>query len=122
MPYFSKRSEKKLETCHIKLITICRTVIQDFDFSVLCGYRGEREQNELFNKGRSQVRFPNSRHNKIPSLAVDIAPYLIDWNDLDRFIELSGRIKETAYLLGYEIEWGGDWKTFRDYPHYQIVT
>lgn len=120
MFYFSKRSESRLETIHPDLQTILRTVIQDYDFSILCGYRGEREQNHLFNTGKSLLRFPKSNHNTKPSRAVDVAPYPIDWEDLNRFHELAGRILEVANLLNIGLTWGGHWKTFPDYSHFEL--
>ncbi len=56
----------------------------------------------------------------MPSLAVDLAPYPIDWNDLKRFHELAGRILEVAALLDIPLTWGGHWHSFKDYPHYEL--
>ena len=36
------------------------------------------------------------------------------------YIEVASHIKSVAQTLGIEIEWGGDWKSFKDYPHYQL--
>lgn len=121
MPKFSPTSEARLKEVDPALQTILRTVIQDYDFSVLCGYRGEAEQNLLFSGGKSQLQWPKSKHNVMPSRAVDVAPYPIDWNDLSRFHELAGRILEAAHLLNIPITWGGHWKTFKDYPHFEIT-
>lgn len=121
MPYFSSQSEARLKQCDQRLQEILRTVIQDYDFSVLCGYRSKDKQDEAYANGRSKLRYPNSKHNTLPSLAVDIAPYPIDWDDIERFHELAGRVLEAAHLLDIPIEWGGHWKTFKDYPHYQIA-
>ena len=87
---------------------------------VVCGYRDEKAQNEAFNKGASKVKFPNSKHNQLPSLAIDLAPLPIDWNNLEQFHELAGHILEVAHLLEISIIWGGHWKTFKDYPHYEL--
>ncbi len=120
MFYFTNISEERLKTCHVDLQTICRTVIQGYKFAVICGHRDEQAQNEAFGKGTSKVKFPDSKHNQLPSLAVDLAPLPIDWNDLKRFHELAGHILEVAHLLGINVEWGGHWQTWKDYPHYQV--
>jgi peptidoglycan L-alanyl-D-glutamate endopeptidase CwlK len=118
---FSNVSEQRLLTCHASIQTVCRTVIQDYDFMVLCGYRDETEQNNAYNSGASQLEYPKSKHNTMPSLAVDLAPYPIDWDDLKRFHELAGRVLEVASLLNIQIAWGGHWKKFKDYPHFELV-
>jgi peptidoglycan L-alanyl-D-glutamate endopeptidase CwlK len=122
MPYFSEKSEMRLAQCDPRLQSILRTVIQDYDFSVLCGYRSEIEQNAAYANGNSKLRFPKSKHNIKPSLAVDIAPYPIDWDNIERFHELAGRVLEVAHLLDIPIEWGGHWIRFQDLPHYEIKT
>ena len=131
MPYFSKRSNDKLETCHEDIVRVMRTVIQWSDFSIICGIRLEEEQNEAYAKGYSKVKFPDSKHNAAPpkkSKAVDVAPYPIDWNDKRRFDILAGRILMAAELMDIKLRWGGDWdsdgdvkdQTFNDVGHYEI--
>lgn len=101
--------------------------IDKIDFSVLCGYRGKQEQDAAYNKGTSKLKYPNSKHNKKPSHAVDIAPYPLNWKDIKSFVSLSVIIKETwegmseTEKAGWKLEWGGDWSSFKDYPHYQLV-
>lgn len=122
MPKFSKSSEEKLSTCHYMWQVICREAIRIIDFKVIKGYRGETEQNDAYNSipQRSKLPFPLSKHNKMPSLAVDLAPWPIDWKNIYRFYELAGVIKTIAFQHGCKITWGGDWKTFKDYPHFQL--
>lgn len=126
MPHFSKKSEARLQTCHPDLQAVCRELIKQFDFSVLEGHRGEDEQNAAYKKGNSQLRFPNSAHNKTPSLAVDIAPYPIDWYNLSRFRELIYRFDAVAAVLRdrgeikSHFDYGAFWRDFKDYPHIEI--
>jgi hypothetical protein len=105
---------------------------------VLCGSRSPQEQFDLYRQGRiwrdgawriadkkKIVTYRNgiikkSKHNKIPSEAVDVAPYPIDWQDIGRFKELSSVIMEAAVELGIRLTWGGNFKTFKDYPHFEI--
>ena len=126
MPKFSKTSEARLSTCHRDLQAVCRELIKQFDFSVLEGHRGEKAQNAAFERGNSHVRYPNSAHNKTPSLAVDIAPYPIDWGDLGRFREMIYRFDAVACVLRTRgeiqsrFEYGAFWPNFKDYPHVEI--
>lgn len=117
---FSKRSRKRLDTCHPDLIRLCEAVIKEVDISILEGHRGEDRQNLLYEEGYSTVRYPHSRHNSYPSHAVDIAFYPIDWFDKERWKELGRFVKQVAEEIGVEIEWGGDWQTFQDMPHFQL--
>lgn len=120
MPKFSKSSLEKLETCDERLQRLMKEAIKYYDFSVLCGHRGKEEQNRVYEKGNSSLKWPYSKHNKKPSLAVDIAPYPIDWHNIDRFYELAGVVKTCAEQLNLKVRWGGDWLSFKDYPHWQV--
>ena len=64
-------------------------------------------------------QWPDSKHNSIPSLAVDLAPYPIDWSDLYRFHELAGRMLQVAALFDIDMTWGGHWSK-PDMPHFQV--
>ena len=115
-------------TCHPDLINVVRTAIRDYDFTVLEGHRTESEQRVLYAKGRTEpgaivtyTDWPDSKHNALPSLVVDLAPYPIDWNNIQRFHEFAGRILEVAALFDLNIKWGGHWERFKDYPHYEII-
>ncbi len=92
----------------------------EFDIVVLCGYRGEEEQNRLYKEKKSQLKYPNGKHNKRPSEAIDIAPYPTDWNNIDEFNKMCDYIKRAADILGIEIIQGRDWKTLKDYPHFEL--
>lgn len=122
---FSKKSKERLATCKESLQVICNEAIKKFDFTVVCGYRNQVEQDIAYRNGKSKLKFPNSKHNKMPSDAVDIAPYnaklkKIDWDDINQFVLLSHIIKEIAYDNGIRIRWGGDWE-FKDWGHYELV-
>lgn len=120
MAKFGKTSIARLNTCHPDLQRLFNEVIKEVDCTILCGHRTEEEQTKAFESGNSQVKWPNSKHNSAPSLAVDVAPYPIEWNNIAVFKALAGIVKKKATELGIAIEWGGDWKTFKDYPHYQL--
>jgi len=106
--------------------------IQIMDFSVLEGHRGKDLQNLYYDQGKSKLRFPDGKHNSNPSLAVDLAPYPIDWNDSKRFILLAGVVLGCAHALGVKMRWGGWWQgdiskykkgaqSFNDLPHYEVL-
>lgn len=120
---FSKRSQNNLETCHPNLIELMETALKSspIDFSVICGHRGEEAQNKAYKDGKSDLKYLESKHNETPSLAVDIAPYPIDWEDIAKFIALSEHIEKVAYDLDMPIWWGGNWKARKDYPHYELI-
>ena len=128
MPKFSRKSKFKLYTCDKRLVGLFEEVVKKFDCMVLEGHRGQKAQDEAYLKGNSKVRFPNGKHNKSPSIAVDVAPYPIDWEDRDRFHYFGGYVLGVAAQMGLKIRWGGDWdmdtKTkdnkFDDLVHFEI--
>ena len=120
MAKFSKRSLKNLGECHIDLQNILLEAIKVTDFTILCGYRGKNEQEKAFREGKSKAHFGQSKHNFKPSMAVDIVPYPIDWRDLKRFAFMAGVIITIAKQKNIKLEWGGNWKTFKDYPHFEL--
>lgn len=136
MPSYSVRSKERLNTCHKDLRMIFNAVIPHFDNSILCGHRDEAAQMEAYNSGKSQLKWPQSKHNKSPSMAVDVAPYPIDWQDLDRFRYFAGYVMGVADILhaegliAHRLRWGGDWNrdtqvkdnNFNDMPHFELVT
>ncbi len=129
MSSFGKLSRERLATCHPQIQDVLNEVIKIFDFSILCGHRGEEDQNAAFEAGNSKVKWPNSKHNQYPSLAVDLAPYPIDWNDTERFARLAGYIQGYAYAKGICMRVGFDWDndndikehSLLDYPHIELV-
>jgi len=129
MPAFSERSKAHLRTAHPCLQRLFNRVVQTYDCTILEGHRTEARQNRLYAEGKSKVRYPNSKHNYIPSQAVDVAPYPIDWHDTDRFYHFAGYVLGMAELMGVPLRWGGDWdrdtilddQTFDDLPHYEVV-
>ena len=128
MAKFGSNSRKRLATCDKQLQKLFNEVVKYFDCSVLVGFRGENEQNRAFSEGRSKVTWPKGRHNSKPSLAVDVAPYPIDWEDRERFIYFGGFVKGCAYKMDIPLRWGGDWDNdtsltdnkFDDLVHFEV--
>lgn len=126
MPDFGRRSRMHRDTCHPDLILVLDDAIQVYDFSILCGERGQEAQNEAFSTGKSQVQYPDSKHNKTPSNAFDAAPWFqslphIDWNNLIAFGILNGVIQTCAHRRGIKIRWGGYFTTLKDYGHWELA-
>ncbi len=130
---FSSRSLSKLNSCHSDLILLMTEALADpecpSDMSVLEGFRDEERQNQMVEDGKSQLPWPRSRHNSFPSMAVDVAPYVggISW-DWQYYYPLAAHIKTVWQRLQAEgrtsgrceLEWGGDWTSFKDGPHWQL--
>lgn len=121
MPVFSENSLKILKECHEDLQRVMKEVIKEFDISVICGYRGEEEQMEAYNSGNSNAKFGESKHNHSPSLAVDVVPYPIDWDDIERFEKMGEVVMRKADELGIKLKWGRDFKNLKDYPHFELI-
>src|SRR6185503_4741406 len=100
---FSKRSLKNLAQCHPDLQKIAHEAIKEFDFVVICGHRGEKEQNEAYDNGYSKLRYPKSKHNKTPALAFDACPYPIDWEARAKFLEMREVFRKCAARLGIKV-------------------
>lgn len=129
MPAFGKASQEKLATCDPRLQKVFNEVIKHFDCTVIEGHRGEAAQNKAFAEGKSKLKYPQSKHNKTPSLAADVLPYPIDWNDTNRMRYFAGFVVGIAATMGIKIRWGGDWNqntelkdnSFNDLPHFEIA-
>ena len=141
MPSFSQSSQDKLATCHQDLQTVFQNVIKHRDCIVVYGYRSPEEQNELYQQGRTKpgkvVTYLDghqrkSNHNYNPSRAVDVMPYFdeephIRWDDIDSMKEFAGFVQGVATMLRaygtieHDVDWGGNWKSFKDYPHYELA-
>jgi peptidoglycan L-alanyl-D-glutamate endopeptidase CwlK len=120
MPFFAARSKANLLTCHPDLQRLFDEVILEIDCAIIWGHRGKRDQNEAFMTGKSQKAWPESRHNSLPSEALDAIPVPVDWTDIAAFHALAAVVKEKAAKLGISVTWGGDWPRFKDYPHWEL--
>ena len=129
MPSFGKSSQDKLATCDPRLQKVFNEVIKHFDCTVIEGHRGEAAQNKAFAEGKSKLKYPQGKHNKTPSLAADVLPYPIDWNDTNRMRYFAGFVVGIAATMGIKLRWGGDWNqntelkdnSFNDLPHFELV-
>ena len=128
MPKFGRKSKENLNTCDSNLQKVFNEVIKHVDCSVLEGHREKDRQNKLFEEGKTKVKYPNGRHNRQPSSAVDVTPYPVDWKDRERQTLFAGFVIGVASQMGVSIRWGGDWdqdfqvadNRFDDFPHFEL--
>jgi peptidoglycan LD-endopeptidase CwlK len=114
------RSRSRLKGVHADLVrTVERAIeITQVDFTVLEGMRGVARQKELVLAGASQTM--NSRH--LTGHAVDLGALVggkVRW-DWPLYHLIADAMKRAASDLGVPLEWGGDWKSFKDGPHFQL--
>ncbi|WP_241130682.1 M15 family metallopeptidase [Achromobacter xylosoxidans] len=122
----SARSLQRLAGVHPALVEVVKLAIArtPVDLTVVEGLRTAERQRELVAKGASQTQ--NSLHLKQADgygHAVDLAPLVggaIPWDDWPKFRGLAAVVKICAAELATPVEWGGDWKTLKDGPHFQL--
>jgi peptidoglycan L-alanyl-D-glutamate endopeptidase CwlK len=116
----SSRSLAKLEGVHPDLVRVVKRALElsEVDFAVVEGLRTQARQRQLVQAGASQTM--DSRH--LTGHAVDLAPYIggqIRW-DWPPFYKIADAMKAAARELGVSLNWGGDWTTLKDGPHWQL--
>ena len=128
MPKFSATSLKKLEFAHPLLQELFHEVIKEIDCTIIETHRNQKDQDADYASGASKLKWPNSKHNSMPSLAVDAAPYPIDWKNTQRFLFFSGIVLGIAAKMGIKVRWGGDWdgdkqieKDENDFVHFELL-
>jgi peptidoglycan L-alanyl-D-glutamate endopeptidase CwlK len=133
---FGHTSLSRLNTCHDQLQILFKAVLLDDDCTIICGHRTEAEQDKAYPKF-SKVQWPNSKHNKYPSEAVDAGPYhpqeKLNWEDLPAFYLFAGKViakhRELvkAGIIDFDLKVGADWdgdgstedQRFHDLPHFE---
>ena len=128
MPKFGRKSRERLSSCNEKLQKVFNEVIKHVDCSVLEGHRSKDRQNKLYEEEKTKVKYPDGRHNRQPSSAVDVTPYPVDWKDRERQTLFAGFVIGVASQMGINLRWGGDWdqdfqvvdNRFDDFPHFEL--
>jgi len=114
------KSKLRLQGVHPDLVKVVERAIEitRVDFTVLEGIRTETRQRKLVKKGASTTM--RSRH--LTGHAVDLGAYVdgtVRW-DWPLYYTIADAMKQAAQELKVDMEWGGDWKSFPDGPHYQL--
>lgn len=112
--------KEKLKGLHPDLLRVLEKLQEtvDMDIRFLEGMRTLERQKKLVASGASKTM--KSRH--LTGHAVDIAPAPggeASWA-WPLYYKLAPQVKAAAKAVGVPIEWGGDWKSFKDGPHWQL--
>ena len=128
MNRFSDISLERLQGVHPDLQTLFLEVIKHRDCSVTSGLRTEAEQAKLYAKGRTKpgkivTNTLNSYH--LTGNAIDVVPFPEKWDevalrDFGNFVKGIAVMLKVYGAIDNVIEWGGDFKKFKDKPHWQI--
>lgn len=117
---FSQRSENNLKGVNPDLVKIVRRALQlsPVDFGITEGLRTVERQRQMVAAGKSQTM--NSRH--ISGHAVDVFAYPTSAGSWEwkYYEQIATAFKQAAKELNIPVEWGGDWKTLKDGPHFQL--
>ena len=112
------RSENNMKGVHPDLVKVMRLARNEVAFIVIEGRRDTKRQQQLVNSGASRTM--NSRH--LTGHAVDVMALVNgqgrwDWPLYKRIADV---VKAVAEREGIAIVWGGDWRTFKDGPHFEL--
>lgn len=151
MAKYSMSSERRLLTATPDMQAVFRCAIaHGWDHTIIEAHRGEAEQNAARRAGRSTKSWPNSKHNQLPSPAVDAAPYYpeapnggIDWRtdkalldaarlgdwaavvaileNIKRWMAFGGFIRGIGAAKGIRIRHGGDWDGDQRFNDHHLV-
>jgi peptidoglycan LD-endopeptidase CwlK len=114
------RSRQRLAGIHPDLVKVVERAIEitEVDFTVLEGMRTVTRQRQLMASGATRTM--NSRH--LTGHAVDLGAWVggeVRW-DWPLYHKIATAMKQAAHELNQPIEWGGDWRSFKDGPHWQL--
>lgn len=117
---FSRHSFDRLVGVRPELIAVATRALwlSPVDFGVSEGLRSPARQAQLVQAGASQTQ--RSRH--LTGHAIDVVAYVggeVRW-DWPLYDTIAAAMKQAARELGVPIEWGGDWSSLKDGPHYQL--
>jgi peptidoglycan L-alanyl-D-glutamate endopeptidase CwlK len=113
-----ERSERNLKGVHPDLVRVVRRAYKNASFIVTEGLRTQARQKQLVQAGASRTM--NSRH--LTGHAIDVAALVgatVRW-DWPLYSIIAEEMKAAAKDLGVQIVWGGDWRTFKDGPHFEL--
>ena len=127
MPQFTAKSLERLKTCDHQIQLVFNEVIKERACIVICGARTLEEQQAAFKGGFSKLDGVNkkSKHqvskDQPLSRAIDALPAPLNWNDAKGHTDFANFVLKKAAELNVNLVWGGNWKTFKDRPHYELA-
>lgn len=132
MYHYGETSQENLGQCTTDLQDLLIEAIKYRDISITCGHRSNVQQAIELAEGTTKLGPGKSKHNSMPSRAVDAIPYPTtaeDWENREYWIEWTSWLKGLATGLGMEIISGFDWdndydlddQSFYDGPHFEEV-
>lgn len=117
----SQRSLDRMNGVDERLVNVVKRAIEltTVDFGVTEGLRTPERQKEMVEKGLSQTL--KSKH--LTGHAVDLVAYVdgkVNW-DKEPYYKIADAMKQSAKELNVSIRWGGEFKSFFDAPHFELV-
>lgn len=115
-----QKSLSNLKGVHPDLVKVVKRAIEltECDFTVTEGLRTKERQAQLLKEKKTTTS--NSRH--LTGHAVDLTAWVdntISW-DWKYYYQIADAMKRAAKELNVSIDWGGDWNTFKDGPHFEL--
>lgn len=120
------RSEQELVNVHPALVAVVRLAATKAPFEVICGLRTVDQESACKAGGASETM--HSRHLPNPNAAglacaVDVAALdaagAVSW-DAELYGTINAAMQGAAAVQDIPVEWGGDWKTLKDFGHFQL--
>lgn len=115
-----RASLANLKGVHPHLIAVACLAITDteVDFSVVEGVRTLDRQEDLVAQGVSTTL--HSRH--LTGHAIDVYPWVEGQTShaITHYLQIKTAFRKAARTLRVPLEWGGDWVSFVDMPHWQL--
>lgn len=121
----NEKSLKKLDAVCPRLVSVmgAAAIICPIEFQITEGLRSKETQLQYFNAGKSRTLLSKHlKQNDGFSHAVDIVVIIdgkANW-DLKNYERVAKYVKVAAQQLDIPVEWGGDWKSIIDGPHFQL--
>ena len=122
----SNNSMMNLSGVDDRLIDIADVAIKlspiDFGIPSTGGLRTQQDQAKLFTDGVSKCDGVNNKSYHQSGKALDVYAYVdgkASWNK-SHLTTIATAMLQASAQLGYELKWGGLWKSWQDYPHFEI--
>jgi len=125
MPELSKRCIDRLSECHFDIQAVIVKTSSYLPIMVTWGWRGKEDQEEAYHGGKSSLRWPHSKHNRMvdgvpQSHAVDIIPFALGedivWDVTDKWRLMASYVWQVSIKKEVDLIWGG---YFGDYSHFE---